>query len=368
METQYELAEGTYLHIVLDGSHYQAGRLLAKTLRNTERLGFCFQPFDFDAEKFGYSNLAQMQRVLEQYCPGFNEEIQGFADELALPIDKVFHYSANSQAIRACSHFAVHPSNTKEGKPLLGRSYEMAPNDEDRLLITSRINGRAKSIGFSTIIFGKLDGINEHGLAATMSASIAPPQREKAKGFDFWVFMRAVLDTCHSVAEALDLLREFPLNAYTNFLLLDASGEGALIEVAGSMRAIRQFDGGIPPYLIAVQHYSLPEMATHNLDRDLNFSAPRYSGIKRHLEADVPFVTVDNMKGILSSEAPNGSFCPYYNTYGLGTLWSEVFHPAERTVELTFGSVTHNPWYTFGMMDSMPGAHEYIGIFASKVS
>jgi predicted choloylglycine hydrolase len=97
----------------------------------------------------------------------------------------------------------------RERKPLLGRSYEMAPNDEDRILITSRINRRAKSIGLSTIIFGRLEGINEHGLAATMSVSIAPPQRENSKGFDFWVFMRAVLDTCYSVAEALNLLREF---------------------------------------------------------------------------------------------------------------------------------------------------------------
>ena len=93
---------------------------------------------------------------------------------------------------------------------------------------------------------------------------------------------------------------------------------------------------------------------------------PRYGGIQRCLEADLPFVTADSLKGILSTEAPNGSFCPYYNTYGLGTLWSEVFHPAERMVELTFGSLTHNPWQTFGMLDGAPGAHEYNAIFASK--
>ncbi len=366
MSNEYELSEALYKHLVLEGSAYEAGRLQAEAHRSSGHLAFCLQPYEYDAGRFGYASLAEMQSALERFCPGINEEIQGFADALNIPVEKAFYYNFSSQALHGCSHFAVHPSYTRDGQPLVGRSYEMGPDEEDRCLVTTRIAGRAMSVGFSTIILGRVDGVNEYGLSATLSAAITPPQIETAKGFAFWVFMRAVLDTCHSVAEALDLLAEMPLVAYHIFILADAAGDGALIETAGTQRAIRRLDPPEQPFIAAAQHFTLPGMAAHNLDRNLDFSVPRLNGITTCLKAALPTVSEDDIKGILATESPNGSYCPYYKRFNIGTLWSEVLLPAQRSIHLTFGSLTHNAWRSFGVDDGGPGVHDYQAILATK--
>jgi len=81
-----------------------------------------------------------------------------------------------------CSHMSStlhHPDR----RVYVGRSYELNPAEEDLCLVTTRIEGKAMHVGFSTLFIGRLDGINDYGVVVTMSAGVTPPEREKRRGF-----------------------------------------------------------------------------------------------------------------------------------------------------------------------------------------
>ena len=365
MKPEYTCEEKTYLHITLEGTAYEAGWLQGEIHQKDPRFAFFCSAVDFDPGQYGYNSLSAMQAAMERLCPGLNEEIQGFVDACKVPVSKAFHYMASSAAVSGCSHMVVHPSISENGHIYVGRNYELNPNDEDLCLYTTRIRGKARHVGFSTLFIGRLDGINEHGIVITMSAGTNPPQREKWQGFDFWVFTRAVLDNCHSVREAVELFDEAPLSCYTNFLIADPSGEAVLIELAGSHKAIHWISRD-EPILISNNFYCLPEMQPDNLGRDLsNFTCMR-EAIQTWAAANRPNITPDSIKSILMKEYPNGCFCPFYKQ-GVGTLWSMVFDVTEKSVQLTFGGPTHNPWLTFGI-EGQPGVQAYTGILPSKIN
>jgi len=364
MASKFSLERRTYRHIILEGTAYAAGQMLGRLHKQDPRFSLFCSAADFSPAQFGFTDLRSLQTALERLCPGLNEEIAGFCDACEVPPEKAFHYLASSAAVAGCSHMVIHPSITQDGHVYVGRSYELNPADEDLCLVTSHIQGKARHIGFSTLFIGRLDGINEYGVIITMSAGITPTEREKRRGFDFWVYTRAVLDRCRSVSEALDLLKETALNCYTIFLIADPSGEAALVEIAGSRRAIRRLSH-TEPYLIANNHYSLPEMQADNLGRDLSFSTSRREAVQKWLDVNQPMLTPKVLKAILSIEYPNGCFCPYYNK-GFGTLWSMVFDAGVTNVQLTFGAPTHNPWRTFGL-DGEVGVTDYQAVLPSKI-
>jgi len=365
MNAEYSIEERTYQHITLEGTAYEAGRLQGQIFQKDARFAFFCSTVDFDPAQFGYSSLSAMQATVERICPGLNEEIQGFGDACGVPIFKAFHYMASSAAVGGCSHMVVNPSISENGHVYVGRNYELNPNDEDLCLYTTRIRGKANHVGFSTLFMGRLDGINEHGVVITISAGVNPPEREKQQGFDFWIFTRAVLDRCRSVNDALKLFNETPLSCYTNFLIADPSGDAVLIETAGSHKAVQRISRD-EPALISNNHYCLPEMQSDNLGRDLTFSTCRREAIQNWVTANQPHITPELIKHILMKEYPNGCFCPYYNQ-GIGTLWSMVFDATEKSVQLTFGAPTHNPWLTFGF-EGQPGVHSFQAVLPSKIN
>jgi predicted choloylglycine hydrolase len=365
MTTEFTCEEKTYLHITLEGSAYAAGHAQGEIHQKDPRFAFFCSAVDFDPSLYGYASLKAMQAAIERACPGLNEEIQGFSDACGVPPEKAFHYMASSAAVGGCSHMVMHPSISENGHVYVGRNYDLNPNEEDLCLYTTHIQGKARHIGFSTIFMGRLDGINEHGVVITMSAGTIPPQREKLQGFDFWVFVRAVLDRCHSVREAVELFHETPLSCYTNFLIADPTGEAVLIETAGSHKAIRWMSRD-EPILISNMFYCLPEMQPDNLGRDLSKFTCIREAIQKWAAANRPHITPDAIKHILMKEYPDGCFCPFYNQ-GVGTLWSMVFDATEKSVQLTFGGPTHNPWLAFGIEDGS-GIQAYRGVLPSKMA
>lgn len=115
---------------------------------------------------------------------------------------------------------------------------------DDFRLCTTRIHGKAAHMGFSLLQFGRIDGMNEHGLCITMSAG-CPLVQPVEEGCRFWAVVRTVLDRCHSVPEALEIIQSIPISFHLNLLLTDKHGESALIEMFSSKRAIKRI-GPIP--------------------------------------------------------------------------------------------------------------------------
>jgi predicted choloylglycine hydrolase len=337
----------TYTHTVLEGDAYAVGKQQAEGIRQVhEALKFFTTPPP-DRPAFTPQQAEQVLKFFDQHCPGLNEEVQGFADGLGASPEQIIYYAWSYQADGRCSQMAALPAGTADGHLLIGRSYEWNHNESDRRIVTTRIPGRAAHIGFSEILFGRDDGINEHGLCVTMSAG-APMAPAEPGGCMFWAVIRTMLDRCHHVDEAIELVRAIPISFNLNLMLADRSGEAAVVEIASSHRAVRRIGPTSPePILIATNHFIQPEMIPYDLGRMWN-SVTRYQAIQRRLEADAGQISPNTLRGILTDRVPEG-VCGHHYSEWFGTLWSEIFDVTAGTVEVCFGAPTHNPWHTFGL-------------------
>ncbi len=347
MDDRPTVRQVTYTHSVREGTAYEVGKQQGESiLRYPEAAQFFSSPLP----ERGPLTPQQAETALnffQKHCPGLNEEIQGFADALGVPAEQIVYYAFTYQHSGHCSHFAVLPSLSADGHLRVGRSYEFNHNQTDMCLVTTRVQGHAAHTGFSEVMFGRDDGLNEHGLCATISAG-APMAPTEPGGCTFWAVIRTVLDRCATVDEALEVVQSIPISFNFNLILADRSGQAALVEIACSHRAVKRIQAGSAEQkVIATNHYNLPEMKPYDLGRMWN-SLLRFRAIQSRLDAMGSPVTPEGIRAILSDMIPKGVCCHHYTDY-LGTLWSEVIDVTAGALEVCFGAPTHNPWHTIDL-------------------
>jgi predicted choloylglycine hydrolase len=370
MSGEYAITEGEFEHVVLEGTPYQVGRMQGDILKqNDEQAIASFGSSDLHPEKGGFKNFAEMQKLYEKCCPGVNDEMQGFADSLGVPPEKVFYYRDCYSLPGNCSHMVALAPVTADGHVYVGRSYETSLDGAELRLCTTRVKGKAHHIGFSSCLFGRRDGINHHGLSVTMSGGFSagmPWEWPKGRGFDYPIVVRSLLDHCQTVSEALELLQGIPAHFYVNLIVADRSSHAALVEFAGYQRAVKQLSGSTGDgYLVATNHYTMPDLLEHNTNEGtMGHSVPRHDFIRSRLEASVPNVDKETLRSILTTEHAPGCCFPYY-AYGMGTLWSMIFDLSAGNVEICFAAPTHNEWRLF-TLDDPAGVTRYRARFPDK--
>jgi len=118
--------------------------------------------------------------------------------------------------IRACSQIVL---DTPDGPTLL-RSYDFAPHLCDGIVLASQWSGMTTTV-VTDCLWGALDGINQHGLAAALAfggrSAIGP-------GFAAPLLIRYILETCATVADAQRILRRVPVAMPYTFVVADAEG------------------------------------------------------------------------------------------------------------------------------------------------
>jgi len=338
----------TFSHIVMQGSPYDIGALQGAALRGV--------PAWVEFMRSGRQLVTREQArslasLFQQYVPDLYAEAEGLAAGLRADPEELIFFVQSYLVPGACSQFAVHSSITREGRILIGRSYEFADREDDLRLCTTAVNGRLRHSGFSLMVLGRMDGMNERGLCVTTSSGglpvgykpplSAPPQA----GFQFWVLVRAILENAASVEDGLNILRSLPLSCNTNLIISSADGRAALVEVDGPRHAVRWLgEPGAETALISTNHTVLQSSPYPVFPN----SFVRYHQIGSRLQQNAPDVTLASIKDILAEPYPKGLCCPYYDEY-FGTLHSMVFDPASQVMEVCFGAPTHNPWRRFDL-------------------
>lgn len=351
MEMEKGIKEAMFSHVVLEGTSYEVGRQQAELLKsNPGYLHFITNPIEGLPVRTR-QEIDDSIQFFDRYCPGLNDEIRGFADAVGVPAESIMYYALTHPGKGQCSHFAVLPHATSDEHMRVGRSYEWNMQDDFRLC-TTRIKGFAAHLGFSLLLFGRIDGMNEHGLSATMSAG-TPGINPQVEGCLFWAVIRTVLDRCQNVDEAIELVRNIPISFNFNLLLADKSGEAALMEIANVNRAVKRIAAGSrEKFIHATNHYVLPEMLPYDQARMWN-SVLRYRAIESRLSAALPDIGPEVMRGILTDLMEEGGVCGHHVSEGFGTLWSILFDLTAGKAEICMGSPQVNPWRSFGLNDPM---------------
>jgi predicted choloylglycine hydrolase len=210
---------------------------------------------------------------------------------------------------------------TGEGEPALVRTYDYPANRLEGIVYATAWTGR-RVIGMSDCLWGLLDGINDAGLAVSLTFG---GRREVGDGFGVPLVIRYLLETCATAAEAGAVLERVPVHAAQNVTVLDASGSFMTAHVGP----------GRPPAItkaaVATNHQGAVDW-------------PEYGRAVRTVERerrvrellDDPAVTRERFVAAFLEP-------PLRNTdhaRGVGTLYTAAYYPAEGRVEYRWPGFT----------------------------
>ncbi len=320
----------------------------------------------FDGKK-----VREAAALFDRWCPGLVEELEGFADALKTDVEQVTYYGM-TYLVPRCSHAALLPSMTAEGKPLLARNYEFNHEVEDFCLMKTSVTGKYTHMGTSVLQFGREDGFNEHGLAVTMSSCGFPVgampymRAPQLKGLQFWAAIRALLENCRDVDEGLVYLKEMPIGFNINLIMLDKNGCAALVEtIDGRISAKRIGPGSKEQMLHAANHAVLPELAALE-SKVMKHSVRRYDYIRDQLEGKSG-ITREQLKKMLLSRYPDGLCCHFYEEF-FGTTKSMVISPCDGTIELCWGGREENGWNLYDISQPFESGTRTVEISLEKAA
>lgn len=321
-----------------EGTGYQVGLQYARQLQQNDLLRrINILPPERGVDE---AALREKLRLLEAAIPGIGEEIAGACDGLHLPPRRLAVFADDVIQPGRCSQIAALPAITADGHLYLGRSYEFGLEDELCLCVT-RVQGQPAQAGFSLMMFGRMDGMNDRGLAVTMS-TCSFLQPAAGEGLWFPLVLRALLQRCATVEEASLLLRELPIRSNDNLLIADAEGHACVVELHSAVDGKRVSFRSAEDYLVATNHYQNPDMLCYDQHRGLH-SVLRWRAACESMEGNRGRVDEAVMKPLLETPMPQGVCCSYYSD-GLGTLRSMLFDVTERKLQVCFGAPAREKW------------------------
>lgn len=339
-------------YISLKGSNYEIGRMMGEFYKNNVS---ALDALMIQEPYITKEDECQMYTLFDEFCPGINDEIKGFAEVLNVPPVQILYY-AETYLCPGCSQIVLLPSVSANGHTLLARNYDFKDGIEEMSIIKTKVNGRRAHVASSAWIFGRGDGINDKGLAVSQSGVGIPvtrnmPNTPRAaiKGLQFWAVVRSVLENCSSVDEAIKWTKNMPIAFNLNMMVADKNGNAALIETFDGRKAVKKIDvNSSEQYLSATNHAHLPELLQYT-PMVLKNSVNRQSIIENFVSGKSS-ITTEHLDQILSEQYPAGLNCRYYD-YFFGTLRSQIIDITEETMSVRWGTPGMNEWSTYRIDD-----------------
>ncbi|HGH7176300.1 TPA: C45 family autoproteolytic acyltransferase/hydrolase [Bacillus wiedmannii] len=336
----------------LKGSHYDIGKQQGEFVKNHPYL----IPQFIQQEHLVSDNYwTESRNILNQYCPGINEEIEGFCEVLKIPSKNMMYYY-QTLLKAGCSHCVVLPKKTDSKHTYILRNYDLSPKIDDMRFCSTHAEGTYAHSGFSTFYFGRTEGVNEHGLAVTFSACGQPVgnieglRKPLLSGLQCFAVIRVLLEKCKNVQEAKALIDEVPIASNINLIVADPL-DAARIEIFDGYKSITTIDEENHDFIVSTNHaISLPIQKLNN--RRLEQSTNRYQTLYEHLNRNEQ-VSMDSLKGLVEREYPTGLTVHNYEEW-FGTLHSVLFDLHNRTMNICFGSPLLNDWYSLKVGESLP--------------
>jgi predicted choloylglycine hydrolase len=194
------------------------------------------------------------------------------------------------------------------------RNYDYDANLFDGIVLSTRFTG-TRVIGVSDQLWGLLDGVNDAGLAASLTFG---GRREVGSGFGIPIVMRYLLETCTTVQEAVTHLSRLPIHLAYNVTLIDRNGDYATVFVGPDHSASVVSDCATTNHQGAVDWPAHAEW-TRSVER-----LELLNGMLARQSIDADDIAAAMLRPPLRATDYDGGF---------GTLYTAVYRPAEGRVE-----------------------------------
>lgn len=257
-------------------------------------------------------DLKTSQAALKKYMPEMWPTYERLcklanADEVAARFLTGFQPPAY---ISACSNAVLSAEEIQ-----LVRNYDYHPNLMEGTQLMSAWNGK-KVIATSDCLIGAVDGMNEDGLAISLTFG---GRKEVGVGFGIPFILRYVLEFCSNLEEAVAALVRIPSHMSYNVTVVDKTGAFKTVQLAPDKKPVVTDAAFTTNYQGTVDW---PENAAFN----------------KTLERSAFLEKMLAKKGLKASAIADAFLQkPLYNTkfkQGFGTLFTAVYQPANGVVEM----------------------------------
>jgi predicted choloylglycine hydrolase len=209
---------------------------------------------------------------------------------------------------------------SRDGAPMLVRNYDYAPSRFEGVIWSTRLLDH-RVIGTSDCLWGLLDGMNDAGLAVSLTFG---GRRALGDGFGIPIVVRYLLETCTSVAAARETLTRLPFSLSHNLTVMDAGGAVVTAYLSPDREPIfREFS-------VATNHQGIVEW-------------PEQARATRTIEREQAILALLEDPGVDAATFEDGFLrAPLFSTsyaQGFGTLYTAAYRPLERRV--TYRWPTH---------------------------
>jgi predicted choloylglycine hydrolase len=209
--------------------------------------------------------------------------------------------------LTGCSQAAV-----LVGGPALIRNYDWDYRLFDGLVTSTAYAGR-RVLGMLDCLWGLLDGVNDAGLAVSLTFGGRP---EVGEGFGIPLVIRYVLEVCETVDDAMRVLRQVPVHMSYNVTALDRTGSWATAYLAPD-RPARVTDRAV-----ATNHQGQVEWAPY---------AAAIRSVERQERLEELLASRADAAGVVAAcLQPTLYATRFYE--GFGTLYTAEYRPDEGAV------------------------------------
>ncbi|MDO7626864.1 MAG: C45 family autoproteolytic acyltransferase/hydrolase [Loktanella sp.] len=205
-------------------------------------------------------------------------------------------------------------------EPVLVRNYDYNPKAFDSLTLQTGWGGR-RVIGTSDGLFGLVDGMNDAGLAISLTFG---GRRDVGIGFGVPLILRYVLQTCKTAEEAGEVLSRVPTHMSYNVTVIDKKRKYLTAMLAPDRPAI------LTHAAVATNHQETVEWISHaRITATVERERYLLQRIALHRDPEEKFI---------------GAFLrpPLYSTafsMGFGTLYTAVYRPRLGQMEVRWPDV-----------------------------
>jgi predicted choloylglycine hydrolase len=264
------------------------------------------------------------RRALRRHLPTYEALLNKLLDEAGVDdaaLSRFLTFWKPPRYLVNCTQLAVSDADG----PLLIRNYDLDPRLNESTVFRSGWKGQ-QVIGMVEALAGLSDGMNAHGLAASLTFG---GRVTNGDGFGIPLVIRYVLQTCRDVEDGLSLLRDLPVHMSYNVTLIDAAGDVATVMLSPDRPAI----------------VSQQPWATNH---QLGVEWPRHGRMTKTVER------AERLDHILANGTPDADALKrtflskpiFSNRYskGFGTVFTTLYRPTERRMEIGWGDGTFVGW------------------------
>ncbi|SDQ06427.1 C45 family autoproteolytic acyltransferase/hydolase [Virgibacillus salinus] len=244
------------------GSSYKIGLNLGQQIAGTPIIDI------FENITREQIDVTNMKAIYSTFSPHLLEELEGLAEGAQIPWQKAAALFSGFDVPRpeamGCSAMVTNAYYV--------RNYDFSPALYDGYFSLIQPEEGFASAGYNLQVLGRHDAVNQHGLVVGLHFV---SNNGYTEGISAWITIRMVLDTCSTVTDAIEMLREIPHAACYNFSMGDKKGNIAVVEASPDSVIVRKDES----YLTCVNHFQ-DKSQQHNNRSVINNSEKRHTYIQ----------------------------------------------------------------------------------------